>query len=42
MMRPPGKTFSARTKIAIAAIQSTFMTPPTKRRPIKTQQQPMQ
>jgi hypothetical protein len=41
-VRPKGSTFSARTAAAIAAIQSTFMTPPTKTSAISAQQQPMQ
>lgn len=37
-----GINFSARTNVAIAAIQSRFMTPPTNKSPINTQQHPKQ
>src|ERR1700687_76859 len=40
--QPGGITFSARTKIAIAAIQRTFITPPTNKSAISIQQQPRQ
>jgi hypothetical protein len=40
--RPVGTTFSRRTMIAMPPIQAMFMTPPTKRRAIKAQQQPKQ
>jgi hypothetical protein len=38
--RPVGMIFSNRTKIVRPAIQSRFMTPPTNRSAISTQQQP--
>jgi hypothetical protein len=40
--RPAGTTFSASTSIAIAAIHSTFTTPPMNSNAISAQQQPMQ
>jgi hypothetical protein len=40
--RPAGMIFSARTKIAMAAIHSTFITPPTNNSAISAQQQPTQ
>ena len=40
--RPTGVSFSKRTSIAKSAIQSTFITPPTNKSAIKTQQQPTQ
>src|ERR1700738_2315188 len=40
--RPAGTTFSVSTKIVIAAIQSTFITPPTNNSAIRAQQQPTQ
>src|SRR5262249_24072788 len=40
--RPKGVSFSRRTSSARSAIQSTFITPPTNKRAIKTQQQPAQ
>src|ERR1700693_4604977 len=39
---PNGIVFSSRTKMAIAAIHSRFITPPTKSSPIRIQQQPTQ
>jgi hypothetical protein len=39
---PLGVTFSARIKIAIAAIHDTFITPPTSSSAINVQQQPTQ
>jgi hypothetical protein len=42
MRRPVGTTFSTMIKIASPAIHSTFMTPPTKRSAISTQQHPTQ
>ena len=40
--RPAGVIFSRRTSSDKNAIQSTFITPPTNRSAIKTQQQPTQ
>src|SRR6266516_4673452 len=40
--RPTGVSFSKRTSSAKSAIQSTFITPPTNKSAIKTQQQPTQ
>jgi hypothetical protein len=40
--RPTGTIFSMSTKAEIVAIHSTFMTPPTNKSIINTQQQPMQ
>ena len=40
--RPNGVSFSRRTSSARSAIQSTFMTPPTNKSAIRTQQQPTQ
>jgi hypothetical protein len=40
--RPAGTTFSASTSSAIAAIHSTFITPPMNSNAISAQQQPMQ
>src|SRR5258708_200376 len=39
---PNGIVFSSRTKMAIAAIHSRFITPPTNSNPIRIQQQPTQ
>src|SRR3974377_773543 len=39
---PAGPPLPARTKIAIAATQTRFITPTTKSTPIRTQQQPRQ
>ena len=40
--RPKGVSFSKRTSSARSAIQSTFITPPTNKSTIRTQQQPTQ
>jgi hypothetical protein len=40
--RPKSVSFSKRTSSAKSAIQSTFITPPTNKSAIKTQQQPTQ
>jgi len=40
--RPAGVIFSTRTRIAMPAIHSTFITPPTKSSAISAQQHPMQ
>src|SRR5215467_4151542 len=40
--RPSGASFSKRTSSARSAIQSTFITPPTNKSVIRTQQQPTQ
>ena len=42
MRQRRGSTFSARTKLAIAAIHRTFITPPTNKSAISIQQQPRQ
>src|ERR1700686_5071384 len=42
IVRPVGITFSRRTNIVRTAIQSRFITPPTKSSAIKAQQQPTQ
>jgi hypothetical protein len=42
IQRPNGVTFSKRTSSARSAIQSTFITPPTNKSAIRTQQHPTQ
>ncbi len=42
IQRPNGKNFSKSMSNASSAIQSTFITPPTNKSTINTQQQPMQ